>query len=353
MNPLPLELLRCVQAGSSRRICRGKLAIRDWGFVCLQCGHEYAQVQDVPILKPSLKDRENWYGQANAHYQENYSGRSRSVDIKTEYLIAERSLMAQLVREQRIEGYCLEIGCGTGIFAEAVPRFLGLDYSLELLLAEGFSRWPRICGDARLLPLGDASMSCIFTFNSLEHVPEVDLAFEEMDRVLATNGLLVLKPAWHCARYVTELIHLRKYRELNWRKKSVKMLLPLIKSRPFKLLRRLPSRLWRSLTSGRPSQLRWTMLNPNPNELWRGGDVDAVTSLDSHEAILYYRSRGYHCLSHATILRRLLAGHDMVILRKTATRCSSEAIRRSRKRRLSASGILFGRCSKQDHANIT
>ena len=353
MNPLPLDLLRCVQPDCSGRACRGKLAIRDRIFLCLQCGHGYSQNEDVPILKPGMEHQGKWYAQVGTWYEKVYSGRSRSVDIKTDYLIAERSLMAQLVREQRIEGYCLEIGCGTGIFAETVPRFLGLDYSLELLLAEGFSRWPRICGDARLLPLADASMGCIFTFNSLEHVPEVHLAFEEMDRVLATNGLLVLKPAWHCARYVTELIHLRKYRELNLRKKFVKMLLPLIKSRPFKLLRRLPSRLWRSLTSGRPSQLRWTMLNPNPNELWRGGDVDAVTSLDSHEAILYYRSRGYRCLSHPTMLRRLLAGHDMVILRKTATRCSSENIRRSRKRRLSPSGILFGRCSKQDHANIT
>lgn len=317
MNALPLELLRCVQAGSSRRICRGKLAIRDRGFVCLQCGHGYTQVQDVSILKPSLEDRENWYGQAKAHYQECYSGRSRSVDIKTNYLVAERGAMAQLVREQGIAGYCLEIGCGTGIFAETVPKFLGLDYSLELLIADGFSGWPRICGDARWLPLADGSVNCIFSFNTMEHVPEVNLAFEEMDRVLATNGLLVLKPAWHSARYVTELIHLRNYRELNVRKKLVKMLLPLVKSKPFKLLRRFPWRLWRSITSGKPSQLHWTTLNPNPNELWRGGDVDAVTSLDSHEAILYYQSRGYRCLSHPTVFRRLFAGHDLVILRKS------------------------------------
>jgi hypothetical protein len=101
------------------------------------------------------------------------------------------------------------------------------------------------------------------------------------------------------------------------RKKLVKMLLPLVKTKPFKLLRRFPWRLWRGMTSGKPSQLHWTTLKPNPDKLWRGGDVDAVTSLDSHEAILYYESRGYRCLSHPTVFRRLFAGHDLVILRKS------------------------------------
>jgi hypothetical protein len=136
---------------------------------------------------------------------------------------------------------------------------------------------------------------------------------------LKPGGYLVLKPAWHCARYVTELIPVRHFAELDLRQKLIKALLPLLRSRPYKFLVRVPWRIGRRLTSRKPNPLRWGRLTPYHGDCWIS-DADAVASIDCHEGILYYASRGYSCLSHPTALRQLLAGHDVVVLRKSMLR---------------------------------
>jgi hypothetical protein len=158
-------------------------------------------------------------------------------------------------------------------------------------------------------------MQLVFSFNTLEHVPQVGSAFSEIDRVITPGGFIILKPAWHCARYVTELIPVRSYSQLNFRQKLVKALLPAIKSKPFKLLCKLPWRAWRRLQSKGPQALYYRKLEPYHGADWIP-DADAEVSLDSHEGILYFVSRGYECLSHGGVFRQLFAGHDIVVLRK-------------------------------------
>ncbi len=141
------------------------------------------------------------------------------------------------------------------------------------------------------------------------------LAFAEIDRVCKPGGYLVLSPAWHCTRYNTELIPVLPYAKLNARQKMTKALLPVIRSRLYKLLTRVPPRILRHVLAGRDSPLHWRKLNPYYGDIFIA-DCDACASLDSHDAILYYTSRGYECLSHRTLPARILAGHDMVLLRK-------------------------------------
>jgi SAM-dependent methyltransferase len=248
-------------------------------------------------------------------FEEMYAGRSRRDDLESDYLLAERRFMAELTRQRQFQGPCLEVGCGTGIFAENVPGYLGLDYSLESLFAAGFEPFARLCGDARRLPLADSSVECVFSFNTLEHVPDVDLAFEEIDRVLKPGGTLVLKPAWHCTRYTTELIPVLPYRELNARQKVTKALLPVIQSKPYKLLTRAPWRLRRRITRRRENPLRFGRLTPYHGDAWIS-DADATSSIDCHEGILYFTTRDYVCHSHPTALKQILAGHDVVVLEK-------------------------------------
>ena len=158
-------------------------------------------------------------------------------------------------------------------------------------------------------------MHCVFSFNTLEHVPDVEMAFGEIDRVLRPGGYLVLKPAWHCTRLVTELVPVRPYSELNPRQRVVKALLPLIRSKPYKFISWIPSRIVRRLTCRSNNSLHWGRLTPYHGDAWIS-DADAVASIDCHEGILYYTSRGYSCLSHPTAVRQLLAGHDLVVLQK-------------------------------------
>ena len=84
----------------------------------------------------------------------------------------------------------------------------------------------------------------------------------------------------------------------------------------FWFLTKIPHRFWRRITSRPNNPLNWEKLIPYHGELWIS-DADATANLDSHEVILYYQSRGYKCLSHEGILKQLLAGHDIVVLRKS------------------------------------
>ncbi len=298
-----LELLRCANRNGQRERCVGSLVDDSDSLTCASCGKVYPVVRGIPVLKPEhTESTETWF-------EAMYDGRNRHHDLATEYLRGERAFMEQFARER------LEVGCGTGCFAETVPGYVGFDYALNSLLAEGFDTPARICGDARWLPFAEASVECVFSFNTLEHVPEVDQAFAEIDRVLRPGGYLVLKPAWHCTRYTTELIPVLPYSELTVRQMCVKALLPVLRSRPYKFMAWIPSRIMRRLTTRGASSLRWGRLTPYHGEAWTS-DADAVASIDCHEGILYYTSRGYRCLSHTTPARQILAGHDLVVLQK-------------------------------------
>lgn len=306
---LSVSLLQCTQKNAREKVCRGTLNQSYDTLECSQCGYQYKQVYGVPILKSeALESSDTWFEQM-------YVNRSRTLELKSDYLRNEREFMSQFVKEHNIKGPCLEIGCGVGLFAELVPKFIGLEYSLGSLLIEGYEQFARLCGDARIIPLVEACAECVFTFNTLEHIPDVDLAFSEIDRVLKPGGFLVLKPAWHCTRYNTELIPILPYQQLNIRQKLTKTLLPILRSKPYKLLTKVPNRLWRRITCTKNNPLNWGKLTPYHGDLWIA-DADATASLDSHEAILYYQSRGYQCLSHTKVFQQLLAGHDIVILRK-------------------------------------
>lgn len=308
-NNLLVPVLRCVQKTLLSELCRGTIKRCNDKLICSVCSYQYREVHGVTVLKSeALESSNTWFEQM-------YSGRSRTIELASGYLQYEREFMAQFVQKHNIQGPSLEVGCGVGLFAEIVPKFIGLEYSLESLLAPGFESFTRICADARFIPLADACAECVFSFNTLEHVPDVDLAFAEMHRVLKPGGFLVLKPAWHCTRYNTELIPVLPYKQLNIRQKFTKALLPILTSKPYKLLTKLPYRLWRRITSQANNALNWGRLTPYHGDLWIS-DADATASLDCYEAILYYQTRGYQCLSHLGLFRQLLAGHDIVVLRK-------------------------------------
>jgi SAM-dependent methyltransferase len=307
---LTLNIYCCIQRTLDQSICKGDLSFDQDRLVCNQCGHTYLVKNDVPVLKSNLSEA------ADTWFEGLYVNRSRTIELKNNYLLYEREFVREFVKIHHIQDRCLEIGCGVGLFAEVVPSFLGLEYALEALFAKGFEEFNRICADARFIPLIDSCIQCIFSFNTLEHVPDVDLAFSEMDRVLKPAGFLILKPAWHCTRYNTELIPILPYHQLNLRQKLVKFLLPLLTSKVYKFVTRIPWRLYRRLTKSQNNPLSWQRLTPYYGDLGKIPDCDAVASLDSHEAILFYETRGYACLSHPTQWQKLMAGHDVVVLQK-------------------------------------
>jgi SAM-dependent methyltransferase len=268
----------------------------------------------VPILLPQTGSQTARDG----FYAGHYDLRSRLKDLESDYLREERTWVRQFIRQHSIQGLILEIGCGTGIFADCSPDYLGMDYSSTSVHAEGFDGFRRFVGDAQAIPLPPKSVDLVFSFNTLEHVPDPNRAFLEIDRVLKPGGHAVLHPAWNCAAFNTRLVPVLPLGQLPWRDKVIKLLLPILRHRLFKFATRVPGRALRWLAKSRRKNLplRFRPLSPYLGSEVFIADCDATASIDIADAVLFFRSRGYELKSHQTTLQILSSGHRPLIVRK-------------------------------------
>jgi len=112
----------------------------------------------------------------------------------------DRHLLNRFAEEVRDRGTVADLGCGPGHVARYLHdqgvRILGIDLSPEMV------RWARELnpgldfrvGDIRSLDLPDASLAGIVAFYSIIHLEpaEISVAFSEIRRVLAPEGVLLL-----------------------------------------------------------------------------------------------------------------------------------------------------------------
>lgn len=107
----------------------------------------------------------------------------------------------------------LDIGCGTGVFAErlrsAMPKasVWGVDLVGDML-RKGEPRWRRhqgsvipVQGDSERLPFASGAFDFITCANSFHHYPHQDRAVAEMRRVLRPGGRLLLIDGYRDAPY--------------------------------------------------------------------------------------------------------------------------------------------------------
>jgi SAM-dependent methyltransferase len=90
----------------------------------------------------------------------------------------------------------LEVGCGTGAFAERCAAELGcdivaLDASAEMVRATAARGVRAVVGDAQRLPFHDGEFDCAVAAWMLYHVADIDRALAELARVLRPGGRLV------------------------------------------------------------------------------------------------------------------------------------------------------------------
>ena len=91
----------------------------------------------------------------------------------------------------------LDVGCGVGHLGRvAVARgrrldLVGFDLMAELLADARTGYRALVQGDVHCLPLKDGSVAAMVLSNTLHHVPDRQLALEELNRVLAPGGALI------------------------------------------------------------------------------------------------------------------------------------------------------------------
>jgi SAM-dependent methyltransferase len=211
------------------------------------------------------------------------------------------------------DGPALELGCGRGRLAGVTARYVGIDLAFTPLLA---TRGKSVQGDMEQLPFRDASLAFVFSWAAIEHVPHPERVFAEIERVLRPGGVALLAPAWHCRPWAAEGLEFRPYAALTPGQKIRKALIPFRNLIVWRTLFEVPRRVVGELTAliHKPA-FTYHRLEPNLHE-YVGTDCDAFTSMDPHTAILYFRTRGWHVLSHPTLTSRMLVRHGAVVVKK-------------------------------------
>jgi SAM-dependent methyltransferase len=87
----------------------------------------------------------------------------------------------------------LDIGCGSSRIIQALPEAVGLDVLLpKLRFLRGRGHRPLVQASTFALPFPDGAFQAVISSEVIEHVPDVPPLFEEMTRVLAPGGTLIL-----------------------------------------------------------------------------------------------------------------------------------------------------------------
>jgi SAM-dependent methyltransferase len=189
----------------------------------------------------------------------------------------------------------LEVGAGSGYLQDVINDYTGLDISPT---ARRFFKKPFVLGSATALPFPDNEFDVVWSIWVLEHVLNPEQALRELRRVVKPNGFIYLKPAWNCVPWRADGYEVRPYSDFDLKGKITKASIPLRSSPTFHRIYALPIRSLRLLlvwSAGSPSTLHYRRLIPNYEKYWEP-DSDAVNSIDSYEAYLWFASRGDECL---------------------------------------------------------
>ena len=256
---------------------------------------------DAPLSELEVAAAQKYYTEA---YHKPTTEKLAPSDYETEYMRVAQTVARATRIEEQVEAFVkrfnlsdqpvLEIGSGRGYLQDVAQNYIGLDISPTVAR---FYHKRFVLGSATAMPFPDDSFDGVWSIWVFEHVPNPEQAFREARRVTRDNGLLFLHPAWNCTSWAAEGNEVRPYSDFDFLGKIVKASIPLRSSPPFVLMARIPNRLVRDLVAQfGPTRLRYRRLTPNYDKYWVA-DSDAVNSIDVHEALLWFRSRGDECLN--------------------------------------------------------
>jgi len=186
----------------------------------------------------------------------------------------------------------LDIGSGRGYLQDIVDDYTGLDISSNV---GRFYHKKFVLGSATAMPFEDNTFDGAWSIWVQEHVPNPEQFLREARRVVKNNGVIFLLTAWRCSPWASRGYAVREYRALGLTGKMIKASIPIVsKTRDVSLV---PIRWIREVAAAfAPTTLHYQRLTPNYDVYWEP-DSDAINSIDEHEALLWFTSRGDECLN--------------------------------------------------------
>ena len=274
---------------------------------------------DAPLTRIELEAAKKYYTEAYA--QPRLESQTKS-EYETEYLRVARAAAEEFRIEEQVRAFVqqfnlngrpvLEIGSGRGYLQDVAQNYTGLDISPSVAR---FYHKKFVLGTATAMPFPDNSFDGVCSIWVIEQVPNPEQALREARRVTRDKGVLFLFPAWNCTPWAAEGYAVRPYSDFNWRGKLIKASIPLRSSQSFVVMSLVPTRIARSVVARfGPTSLRYRRLTPNYEKYWVN-DSDAVNSIDGHEAMLWFLSRGDECLNCEPPSIFLPAGSFPLIIR--------------------------------------
>lgn len=270
-------------------------------LVLVNCALHFPYAVDVPLSDQELEAARKYYTEA---YQKSAETAPTNTEYESEYIrVAEAMAEARRIRERVaafVEQYqlrdrpVLEIGSGRGNLQDVAGNYTGLDISPSVAR---FYHKKFVVGSATAMPFADDSFDGIWSIWVLEHIPAPEQALLEARRVIRDQGVIFLLPEWNCAPWLADGYEVRSYSDFGIIGKLIKASIPTRTSTLFNFVTYLPIRAARGVAANLgPTRLRYRRLQPNYDKYWMP-DSDAVSAIDSHEALVWFLSRGDECLN--------------------------------------------------------
>lgn len=247
---------------------------------------------DAPLTHQEMEAARTFYTKA---YTQSFVDNRERFESEAEYLDGIKEQIGAFVKRYNLDdGAVLDIGSGGGYLQDATQNYTGLDISPT---AARFYHKKFVVGSATAMPFQDGSFDGAWSIAVFEHIPNPEQALYETRRVMRDNGVLFLFPSWNCRSWAADGYDVRPYSDFGLSGRLIKASIPLRSSAAFRLASLLPNRLIRAVAAQfGPTKLHYRRLVPNYEKYWVP-DSDAVSSIDSHEAMLWFLSRGDECLN--------------------------------------------------------
>ena len=257
-----------------------------------------------------ISEYSSFYDQRRSQtYGDDYTG------LRAEQHPHYQALKAFIDRYKLQDKKCLEIGSSGGAFQDMVEDYSGTDISESL---SSYYHKPYRVASGSSYPFEDETFDALWTITVYEHIPDLQAALLEIKRLLKPGGLVYFSPAWQCRTWAAEGYAVRPYSDFGLRGKLIKALIPIRDHVLWRSLFIFPKRIFRHLLflfGYRYAQMPYKKLNANWEVFWTS-DSDACNHIDPHDAILWFESNGFTCLSHPLHRAGLLVRTGALVFQK-------------------------------------